>query len=60
MADDFRRLLDKKTGVGGIHCSCCDWTHSKNRTNRKWSRTILTKMVRSILKRDLKNKLNEI
>lgn len=57
MADIHRRLLDKKTGKGGVTCYCCNWTKDKNDGSRY--RTKLRKIVRSILKREVKNEIEE-
>lgn len=56
MADEFRRLLDKTCGRGGVHCSCCnDFDGRKTRKKRR----IHKKQVRSILKRATENLVNE-
>jgi len=47
MADEFRRLLDVKTGVGGVHCDCCNDFKGKQRQQLK-------RIIRAILKRQLK------
>lgn len=43
MADKFRRLLDRKTGKGGVHCYCCNDYFGKHRKR-------LNRMVRRIIK----------
>jgi len=52
MADIFRRQLDCKTGKGGIHCTCCNWTIGNSSKARKRAKTKLNKMIRQILKRN--------
>ena len=47
MADQYRRLLDKLTGKGGVNCYCCNWTTTKQ------DRKLLHQMARSILKREI-------
>lgn len=59
MADTFRRLLDKKTGKGGVRCECCNWTYNRSNKARNRHRTELNKQVRSIMKIDLRNQINE-
>lgn len=49
MADDFRRMLDRKTGKGGVHCCCNDY-HGKERK-------VLRRMVRSVLKQKHRNEI---
>lgn len=46
MADDFRRYLDRKTGKGGVKCTCCNRFFGKDRKK-------LHQQVRRILKRKL-------
>jgi len=43
MADIFRRLLDFKTGKGGVHCRCCNSYKGKEKS-------ILRRMARRIIK----------
>jgi hypothetical protein len=58
MADIFRRLEDYKTGKGGVLCDCCNWTRCKHSANGKRRAKIqLKKMIRQILKRDLRQQI---
>jgi len=43
MADIFRRMLDFKTGKGGVHCQCCNSYRGKEKS-------ILRRIVRRIIK----------
>ena len=42
MSDAFRKLQDKRTGKGGVHCYCCNSYKGK-------SRKILNRLVRRVL-----------
>ena len=61
MADSFRRLLDKKSGLGGVHCQCCNDYHGKEKPklNRR-VRSQIKEEAKKEAKEDIKNMEDEI
>jgi len=49
--NEWRRLLHKKTGAGGVKCYCCNWTKALDGKNRKRLRVKLNKLVRKFTKK---------
>lgn len=49
MADDFRRGLDRRSGIGGVKCHCCNDYKGKDR-----------KCLRRIVRRGLKQKIRRL
>lgn len=47
--DIFKAEMNRRTGVGGIHCDCCNPYF-----NGKKEKRILNKLARQRLKRDMK------
>lgn len=51
MSDKFRKLLDKRTGPGGVKCNCCNMYYGKERKKlNRIVRTQLKRMDKKILK----------
>ena len=49
--DIFKAEMNRRTGVGGIHCDCCNPYFGKEKR-------ILNKMARQRLKRELRKEYN--
>lgn len=52
--DIFRRLLDKRTGKGGVKCSCC------NKGYRGKDRKKLRRLARHIMKRQREKEVFQV
>ena len=50
--DIYKKMMNKKCGVGGLHCDCCNRFHGKDRK-------ILNRMVRRTLKQKDEIKIDQ-
>lgn len=57
MADIFRRKLDEKTGIGGVHCYCCNDYHGKKKPNLNRK---VRHLIKQVDKKEIVTEINEI
>lgn len=54
MADEYRKMMNKNCGIGGMKCFCCNIYFGKDKAKlNRWARAQFKALTKKILKQEL-------